>query len=102
MSSNDELDDLLTLVNSAGFARFKDHVEREWGDAAQMRKIDDVLKALGPGNPDAELTTVSQVRAAARQIQQMVEWPTRRIAQLKTEAKPSRLNPMDAIRRIGR
>lgn len=97
-----ELEELQQFVQSPGFARFLAHVETEWGAPAQMRMIDAVLHELTPGSTDAEMTTVSQIRAAATQIQKIARWPEGRINELKTGAKPRSMNPMDAIRRIAR
>lgn len=105
MSDNDvdtrELTDLQQLIGSDGFKRFQAYIEQEWGAEAQMAKIDGVLKALTPGNVDGEYTTVSQVRAAAKQIQQLVRWPEQRIAQLRGD-KPKVARVMDGLRRIAR
>lgn len=93
-----ELDDLQQLVQSEGFTRFQAHVEQEWGATAQVRQIDAALRELKPGEYDAELMTVSQIRAAAIQVQRIARWPVTRIAELKG-AKPKPLNPMDLLRR---
>lgn len=93
-----ELDELQQFVQSPGFARFLAHVDREWGEAAQIRMIDGVLRELTPGNTDAEMTTVSQIRAAASQIHKIKGWPQSRINELKG-AKPKTMSPMDLLRR---
>jgi hypothetical protein len=67
-----------------------------------MQKIDDVLTALTPGNVDGELTSVAQVRAAAKQIQRLLRWPEERIGMLTQQRTPLLKNPMDRLRRIAR
>ncbi len=107
MSVNDpdvdtrELADLQDLVRAEGFRRFQAHVEQEWGDAACIRKIDEVLRQLTPGDRPAEQETVLQVRAAARQIQALVRWPEDRISQLQGQ-KPKAVSPLERLRRIAR
>lgn len=103
MSETDprELDDLQQLVASDGFKRFEAYLDQEWGDAAQVRKIDNALRELKPGDFDAEHMTVSQIRASAIHAQRLGRWPHSRIDQLKG-AKSKSMNPMDALRRIAR
>jgi hypothetical protein len=94
-----ELEDLQQLVASPGFRRFLGYVAEEWGADAQMRKIDAVLRSLTPGNVDGEYTTVSQVRAAAKQIHQLVAWPDTRVAQLKSGKASAVASALDRFRR---
>lgn len=100
MSETDarELDELQQFVASEGYQRFRAHVEQEWGDAAQVRKIDHALRELKPGDFDAEHMTVSQIRASAIHVQRVARWAEARIAQIKG-AKPKTLNPMEWARR---
>jgi hypothetical protein len=96
-----ELTDLQELLRSDGFTRFRAHVEDEWGAVASIQRIDRALTELPPGDRDAERETVLQIRAAARQIHALLQWPEERIAQLKGPKKKT-ISPMEALRRIAR
>lgn len=93
-----ERDSLRGLIESDGWQRFAAYIAQEWGADASIRKLDDALKAAGPGEDVTAI--VLQIRASALQIQNLVRWPAQRIAQLGDAKKSGR--PFEALRRIGR
>lgn len=85
--NTDERDALKALIESDGWARFLKEIEATWGDAACMAHIDRALAAIPRGDQDAVTDTVQQIRAAARAVQQVAQWPVLRLEQLKPKAK---------------
>lgn len=86
------------LVQSEGWRLFvTELVEPEWGAEACLRKIDDALSTVAPG--EDEHLTVLQIRAAARQIHKLVQAPADIVARATGQAqKPSRI-PFASLRR---
>ena len=97
-----ELDALRDLVQSDGWKRYREYIESEWGDSACIRKIDEALRHTPAGDDAIVDQTVLQIRASARQIMRVIEWPTERLQILRGQKPATTSHPMDLLRRIAR
>lgn len=81
-----EKEDLDQLVRSQGWLRFARHVEQDWDTRFQT-----LIKQAVTG-PDDQLNIrkLQQVMVAKDAVQQLVQWPTERLAELE-RAEHSRL-----------
>ena len=89
-----DLQQLADLMTHRGWVLFRSHCEREWGDGGFGRRVAAVMKARGP---DVAGPILAQMTVAQSEIQALLDWPTKRIADLKAQdrreealASPSR------------
>ena len=89
-----DLQQLADLLTHRGWLLFRDHAEREWGEGGFGRRVAQVMKAKGP---DASGPVLAQMTVAQNEIQALVDWPSKRINDLKAQdrreealASPSR------------
>ena len=81
MSENAELEDLDQLVNSAGWARFVDMVNEQWGRGSD-RFMSAVTDAARGDNVHLQ-DHLRQILAAQREIQAVMQIPQNRLKLLK-------------------
>lgn len=86
MAENPELEDLDQLVNSAGWRRFTDMVEQQWGRGGD-RFIDAVTNAAKGENQHAQ-DHLRQIIAAQREIQAVMALVPNRVKLLKGSEQP--------------
>lgn len=86
MAENHELEALDQLVNSDGWKLFQAMVDKQWGPASSwfLGQLDDALKRDDKAGTDH----FRQVRAAQREIQQVMQMVPHRISALKTVSLP--------------
>ena len=78
---NSELEDLDQLVNSAGWQRFRDHVNAEWGRNSET--YHDAIEKAASGDNVHLQDHLRQILAAQREILKVMRWATDRIGYLK-------------------
>src|SRR5436309_1747460 len=93
-----ELDALKHFVASEGWRAFAEMVEREWGAAKTLQRIEAALASVPRGDQAGVNDTVQQIQTARNEILKLVAWPMDRIGAL--EPKPVSRRPFDALRRI--
>lgn len=93
-------DALRVLLESDGFRLLVEEVRREWGNAAQLRKIRAALEST----PAAEHSVVTQsIIATAEAIFKLFAWPEEEYERLSEKAKTPKA-PADRFaehRRVG-
>ena len=84
MSENPELEALDQLVNSDGWKIFTQVISREWGtsEGGGAFFVDAVAKAVKAQDRDAT-DHLRQICAAQREVQRVLTWPHKRLADLK-------------------
>ena len=84
-----EIEALADLIQSEGWTLFLAHIDAEWGPVAYARQID---KAIADGklarfSSEEIAESVSEIALAARKVQAAVQWPSRRLSELKAKAR---------------
>lgn len=79
---NTELEDLDQLVNSDGWHRFVEMVQKDWGPAGE-RYVNAVNATMKVGDEITAVQQMRQVIVAQREIMAVVNAPANRIRQLK-------------------
>jgi hypothetical protein len=84
-----EIEALADLIHSDGWTLFLAHIDAEWGPVAYARQID---KAIADGkqarfSQEEIAESVSEIALAARKVQAMSQWPSRRLSELKAKAR---------------
>lgn len=83
-----DLDALKDLLDSDGWELFTKAAAEQWGAEACIRHIDAALASVDRGDFDAQRETVAQIRASARAVEALVQWPKLRMEQLMNTDKP--------------
>jgi len=84
MSENSEREDLDQLVNSAGWKRFMDMVEQDWGRGSD-RFLEAVTNAAKGDNVHLQ-DHLRQILAAQREVMAVIQKPVTRLKQLQQPA----------------
>lgn len=84
MAENTELEDLDHLINSPGWARFVDAVDKQWG-AAGDRYASAITNAARIGADADAMAQLRQIIAAQREIQAVMSYIPNRVKLLKHE-----------------
>lgn len=81
---NTEREDLEALLRSAGWARFQQHVQSEWGtaDGGGQRFLLAVTKAANHTDDAMATGQLRQIIAAQREIQTLMAWVGQRLQQV--------------------
>ena len=73
-----EHEDLDQFIRSQGWLRFTQHAEKEWG-----QRFQDLIKvAISDRDDDMALRRLQQVLVAKEAVEQLLKWPTERLAEL--------------------
>lgn len=73
-----ELEDLDQFIHSQGWLRFQQHASKEWGDRFQSL----IKTAISDRDDEMALRKLQQVLVAKEAIEQLLQWPTERLAEL--------------------
>lgn len=85
---------LESLIDSPGFALFKQHVAREWGQNG-ARYTAEMEKALNLTDNNAAASQARQIVAARKTIENLMHWPEEELARLqRAEQTPAHANSM--------
>jgi hypothetical protein len=88
------------LLQSEGWAILAELVDERYGDAAQLRKIDEAMKALEPADTIGQIAIVTQIRAASKAASAVLAMPKGKLDAV-TEHKPTP-RMFDSLRRTPR
>lgn len=77
-----DLQQLADLVTHRGWHLFKAHYEREWGEGGFGKRVAAVMKAR---TPELAGPILAQMTVAQNEIQALMDWPSKRIADLKAQ-----------------
>lgn len=99
----DEQEDLDQLLNSAGWQRFRQMVEQQWGSAeGGGDRFIGQMTAVAMSTDDAlAMGQMRQIIAAQREIQGVMRWPKTRLEQIKRTAAPADSDAAPLSRRGG-
>lgn len=81
--SDDRRDALTGLVESPGWALFREMVQREWADGG--RRYESELDRLANDEPEQAAATVrhmQQIAVARREILKLLRWPSEELKKL--------------------
>ena len=80
---NAELEDLDQLVNSAGWQRFRDHVNGQWARGTGQRYLAGIEQAMSVTDDPSANAQLRQIIVACKEIEGVMRWAQDRIAYLK-------------------
>lgn len=96
--SDTELDDLDGLLIDPGWKLFAAYAEQQWGDTAVVKRMENAVGAT-LGNEDEAREHTQAILAAKRHIRALLEWPGRRVKELKDKAERAEREPHTPGRR---
>ena len=96
--SDQELDDLESLLIDPGWRRYMAYAEQHWGDAAVVGRLE---TAVGQqlGNEVEAREHTQAILAAKRHIRALLAWPSQRVKELKAREVRAEKEPFVEGRR---
>lgn len=82
---NTEREDLIALLESPGWQRFRAFAQQEWGAEAYRIKVRQILSGLSTNNTGDAAGHVLQLESAARAIEQLFAWVIDRVKKLQAQ-----------------
>ena len=79
---SDELRELRELITSAGWHRFTEMVDQQYGPEATLRRVEEKIAGVAMGNQDGVNDMTQHVLSAAKAARSAVLLPKERIAAL--------------------
>ena len=81
--TNQELEDIETLVASPGWHLFVAHVDREFGPLGYRQKASKILSGVSVERQNDAAGLLLQLESSTREVERLLAWPKERVSRLR-------------------